>query len=144
MLQARRRRVRQPRDVCVEHTQLCANKCNSSTVQILMIHSSPQPPLPRHSCDPSSALDRLKRLLRQTLRVTISDTRIFIGTFAGTDQALNIILINTEEYRVGLEERPDGRYVGQVVIPWRLVTKVEGETREDDKYKLQAISEMYY
>jgi small nuclear ribonucleoprotein (snRNP)-like protein len=110
----------------------------------LMIHSSLLPPLPRRSCYPSSALDRLKHLLRQTLRVTISDTRIFIGTFAGTDQTLNIILINTEEYLIGPEDRPDGRFVGQVVIPWRLVTKVEGETREDDKYKqLQAVSEMY-
>ncbi|KAF8233399.1 hypothetical protein L208DRAFT_896471 [Tricholoma matsutake] len=102
-----------------------------------MIQSSSQP-------NPSPALDRLKGLLRQTLRVTISDTRIFIGSFAGTDQVLNIILINAGEYRFGLEENFDGRFVGQVVIPWRLVTKVEGEKREDDRHQhLQTISEMY-
>jgi N-alpha-acetyltransferase 38, NatC auxiliary subunit len=110
-----------------------------------MIHSSPQPSLSSRSCDSSPALDCLKRLLHQTLRVTISDTRIFIGSFAGTDQSLNIILINTEEYRLRLEESSDGRYVGHVVIPWRLVTKVEGENREDNEYQQrQAISEMYY
>lgn len=105
-----------------------------------MIHSSP---LSKRSREPP-ALDCLKKLLRQPIRVTISDTRIFIGSFAGTDQTLNIILINTEEYRLGLEENLVGRYVGQVVIPWRLVTKIEGESREDEYQQLQAISEMYF
>jgi small nuclear ribonucleoprotein (snRNP)-like protein len=96
---------------------------------------------PSHNpCDPPPALDRLKHLLRKTVRVTISDARIFIGSFAGTDQTLNIILINTEEYRLGLQDDPGGRYVGQVVIPWRLVTKVEGEIMEDGRHQLQ----MYY
>jgi N-alpha-acetyltransferase 38, NatC auxiliary subunit len=106
-----------------------------------MINSSPQS---SRSRNPGPALDRLKCLLRQTLRVTISDTRIFIGTLAGTDQSLNIILVNTEEYRLGREENSEGRYVGHVVIPWRLVTKVESENREDKGYQLQAISEVYY
>lgn len=128
-----------PRDVCAK---LCSNKSNSFP---FMIRSSSQTSLRKHSCEPRPTLDCLKHLLRQTLRVTISDTRIFIGSFAGTDQALNIILINTEEYYLGLEESSNGRYVGQVVIPWRLVTKVEGENREDDKHQqLQPISEMYF
>ena len=75
-----------------------------------------------------SRLDRLKALLRRVVRLTISDGRIFLGNFAGTDKPLNLLLINAEEYRVGLEE---GRYVGQVVIPWRLIVKVEAEVLED-------------
>ncbi|KAF8060892.1 hypothetical protein FPV67DRAFT_311583 [Lyophyllum atratum] len=90
---------------------------------------------------PSLALTRLKALLRQVVRVTVSDGRIFIGTFAGTDQPLNILLVNAEEYRLGLEENPDGRYVGQVVIPWKLVLKVEGEV---PKQSSRAHDSMYF
>ncbi|KAG5636552.1 hypothetical protein H0H81_007682 [Sphagnurus paluster] len=68
----------------------------------------------------ATALARLKALLRRIVRVTITDGRIFIGTFAGTDQPLNILLVNAEEYRLGIEENPEGRYVGQIVIPWNL------------------------
>lgn len=91
----------------------------------------------------SPAIGRLKALLRQIVRVTISDGRIFIGSFAGTDQPLNILLINAEEYRLGLEENPDGRYVGQVVIPWRLVVKVEVEAQKD-RGSQQTLSDMYF
>jgi small nuclear ribonucleoprotein (snRNP)-like protein len=73
------------------------------------------------------ALLRLQALLQKIVRVKISDGRIFIGSFAGTDQPLNILVTNAEEYRPGLEEGADGRYVGQVVIPWKLVKKVEVE-----------------
>jgi len=84
--------------------------------------SSPQP---SHSSSP--ALHRLKALLRQTLRITTTDGRVFIGSFVGTDQPLNILLINTEEFRIGQDENPDGRYVGQVLIPWKLVVMVEAQ-----------------
>jgi hypothetical protein len=47
---------------------------------------------------------------------------VFIGTFMGTDQLLNIILVNTEEYILGNEA---SRFVGQVMLPWRLVLHVE-------------------
>lgn len=40
----------------------------------------------------------------------------------GTDQLLNIILVNTEEYILGNEA---SRFVGQVMLPWRLVLHVE-------------------
>lgn len=81
----------------------------------------------------SAPIQRLKTLLRQTLRVVISDDRIFVGTFVGTDKQLNILLFSAEEYRVGPEAqemRPlyahaESRLVGQVMIPWRLVKKVE-------------------
>ncbi|KAF7323882.1 Sm domain-containing protein [Mycena kentingensis (nom. inval.)] len=76
---------------------------------------------------PSEAVARLQSLLTSTLRITVSDGRVFIGSFAGTDQPLNILLLNADEYRIGAaaEENPDGRYVGQVLIPWKIVVKAE-------------------
>jgi Small nuclear ribonucleoprotein (snRNP) homolog len=79
----------------------------------------------------SPAIHRLKYLLRQTLRITITDGRVLIGSFVGTDKPLNILLINTEEYRIGQDENPDGRYIGQVLIPWRLVVKAEAQNGGD-------------
>ncbi|KJA29487.1 hypothetical protein HYPSUDRAFT_106790, partial [Hypholoma sublateritium FD-334 SS-4] len=64
-------------------------------------------------------------LLRQLLRITVTDGRIFIGTFAGTDKPLNIILINAEEFRLGPGQNPDGRYVGQIMLPWKIIVKLE-------------------
>jgi len=46
------------------------------------------------------AIAKLQSLLRQFIRISIFDGRIFIGTFAGTDKLLNIILTNAEEYRL--------------------------------------------
>ncbi|KAG6901409.1 hypothetical protein C0995_012299 [Termitomyces sp. Mi166 len=93
------------------------------------------PALPSQSEIPQShsALIRLKAFLRRLLRVTVSDGRIFLGTFAGTDQSLNLLLVNSEEFRLEAEENPNGRYVGQVVIPWRLVVKVEGEVHKENR-----------
>ncbi|KAJ7237437.1 hypothetical protein B0H12DRAFT_106548 [Mycena haematopus] len=76
----------------------------------------------------SAAVERLKGLLCQNLRVTVADGRIFIGSFAGTDVPLNILLLNTDEFRLGPDENPDGRYVGQILIPWKLVVKAEVQT----------------
>ncbi|KAG6874169.1 hypothetical protein C0995_005587 [Termitomyces sp. Mi166 len=78
------------------------------------------------------ALIRLKALLRQPLRVTVSDGRIFLGTFAGIDQPLNLLLVNAEEFRT--EENHSGRYVGQVVIAWRFVVKVEEEVHKENRH----------
>ncbi|KAJ7604757.1 hypothetical protein B0H17DRAFT_968271 [Mycena rosella] len=64
-----------------------------------------------------AAVERLKDLLCENLRVTVTDGRVFIGSFAGTDQPLNILLLNTDEFRIGPDENPDGRYVGQILIP---------------------------
>ena len=71
------------------------------------------------------AVKTVQALLRQLLRVTTTDGRIFIGTFAGTDKPLNIILVNAEEFRVGPGQNPDGRFVGQVMLPWKVIVKVE-------------------
>ncbi|KAJ7596736.1 hypothetical protein C8J56DRAFT_850342, partial [Mycena floridula] len=82
----------------------------------------------------STALDNLKALLRETVRVSIQDGRIFIGAFFGTDKPLNIILVDAEEYRVGPGENAEGRYVGQIMIPWRLVVKVEAMGPPEPKH----------
>jgi len=64
----------------------------------------------------------LKSLLTTTLRIMTTDNRIFIGSFMGTDQLLNIILVNTEEY---IQGNDSSRFVGQIMLPWRLVIHVE-------------------
>ncbi|KAH9836708.1 uncharacterized protein C8Q71DRAFT_55271 [Rhodofomes roseus] len=91
--------------------------------------SSTPPPRP---ATPVS-VKRLRSLLCRTLRVTIDDGRIFVGTFVGTDKQLNILLVSTEEFRIGadaVDGNPNGRFVGQVMIPWRLVRKVEASGRD--------------
>jgi len=75
--------------------------------------------------------------------VSTTDGRVFIGTFAGTDKPLNIILVNTEEFLVGPGQNPDGRYVGQVVLPWKVVVKVEAHIA-DEKPERGASSDGMY
>jgi small nuclear ribonucleoprotein (snRNP)-like protein len=78
------------------------------------------------------AVEQIKDFLNQILRITTKDGRVFIGTFAGTDQPLNLILINAEEYRIsGPDAKADGRFVGQVTFPWKIVVKVEGRSKRD-------------
>jgi small nuclear ribonucleoprotein (snRNP)-like protein len=72
----------------------------------------------------TEAIQNLKSILRGTLRITTDDNRAFIGTFVGTDKSLNILLLNTEEFRLGADANPAGRYVGQVMIPWRLIRDI--------------------
>ncbi|KIM39144.1 hypothetical protein M413DRAFT_12431 [Hebeloma cylindrosporum] len=50
----------------------------------------------------------------------------FIGTFAGTG-ILNIIL----EFRIGPGQNPDGRFVGQVMLPSKVTVKVEAHIAEE-------------
>jgi N-alpha-acetyltransferase 38, NatC auxiliary subunit len=70
------------------------------------------------------AIQNLKSILRGTLRVIINDNRAFIGTFVGTDKSLNILLLNTEEFRLDADDNTTGRYVGQVMIPWRIIQSI--------------------
>jgi N-alpha-acetyltransferase 38, NatC auxiliary subunit len=74
---------------------------------------------------PEEALEFLRTTLGLTYRVSIQDGRVFIGNFACIDREKNIVLSNTEEYRI--DEGPRGRFVGLVMIPWRWVTKAEVE-----------------
>lgn len=72
----------------------------------------------------TEAIRNLKSILRGTLRVIINDNRAFVGTFVGTDKSLNILLLNTEEFRLDAGEETAGRYVGQVMIPWRIIQSI--------------------
>ncbi|KAF9006964.1 hypothetical protein BDQ17DRAFT_1351164 [Cyathus striatus] len=76
---------------------------------------------------PPTTLDQLKSLLRQNLRVTLNDGRILLGMFCGTDKQLNIIITNAEEYRYNEGEEPTCRFVGQVMVPWKFVVKIEAQ-----------------
>jgi small nuclear ribonucleoprotein (snRNP)-like protein len=107
------------------------------------------PPPPASSKSHTPAIAKLQSLLRQYIRVSTTDGRIFIGTFAGTDKLLNIILTNTEEYRLtvlsrhpfnsiihvfpvrvkGEDSLPDGRYVSLVMVPWAHIACVEAPKR---------------
>ncbi|KAI0347402.1 hypothetical protein BDW22DRAFT_1310707, partial [Trametopsis cervina] len=73
----------------------------------------------------------VKTILRQTMRITIADGRIFLGTFAGTDRLLNLLLVNTDEFKPYTpgerSQNPNGRYVGLVLVPWRLVVRAEAQ-----------------
>ncbi|TFK18796.1 hypothetical protein FA15DRAFT_675029 [Coprinopsis marcescibilis] len=89
-----------------------------------------QPP-PSSTTTPKS-IDQLRSLLRRVLRITTSDDRVFMGAFAGTDKSLNLLLINTEEFRLGMGDMYEGRYVGQVLIPWRVVVKAEAQSQRGD------------
>ncbi|KLO05923.1 hypothetical protein SCHPADRAFT_706958 [Schizopora paradoxa] len=85
------------------------------------------------------AVSQVKSLLQRTLRVlvSISDGRLFVGTFACVDKQLNIVLTNTEEFRLGPPGSPppvQGRYVTMVMIPWKFVTKVEAQEVLTEEY----------
>lgn len=72
----------------------------------------------------TEAIRNLKSILRGTLRIITNDNRAFVGTFVGTDNSLNILLLNTEEFRADAGENTAGRYVGQVMIPWRIIQNI--------------------
>ncbi|KAI6137024.1 hypothetical protein EDD17DRAFT_1456426, partial [Pisolithus thermaeus] len=72
----------------------------------------------------SPAITAVRALLSRTLRVVTNDNRVFLGTFVGTDQLLNLLLVNTEEFLLEPCLNAGGRYVGQILIPWRMVKQV--------------------
>jgi len=81
----------------------------------------------------SSSLSLVRTLLRKSLRIITSDGRLFLGTFAGTDKQLNILLVNADEYRFAPIEsaNPNGRYVALVMIPRRFILKIEAQNGEE-------------
>ncbi|CEG70932.1 hypothetical protein G6F70_000682 [Rhizopus microsporus] len=70
-------------------------------------------------------IQQLASYLNFQARITITDGRIFIGTFMCVDKQKNVILANTKEYR-GAEER----LVGLVMIPGKHLVKMETEDLE--------------
>ena len=102
--------------------------CSSNSMEVVSQNNS---------APNSTALDSLRSFLQQVLRITTVDSRVFMGIFAGTDKPLNIILINAEEYRIfqnpgqKVEVIEGGRYVGQVLLPWKMIVKVEVHESDD-------------
>jgi len=80
------------------------------------------PSSPTNALEKQRAIASLRLLLGQTLKITIQDTRSFIGTFVCTDRERNVILVNTNEFLEAGDE--GGRYVGMVMIPWKYVVDV--------------------
>lgn len=93
----------------------------------------------------------IKRYLNKTLRVSVTDGRVFAGQLKCTDKECNLVLALTNEYRQPPEDEVknaaagDGnvggaasgkgvlqmeftsRYVGLVVIPGEYIVKIEWE-----------------
>jgi small nuclear ribonucleoprotein (snRNP)-like protein len=111
-------------------------------MSLALLPESPPPASPSASESTSSrsgtsARDALVFLLR---RVSITDGRVFLGTFVGTDVLLNLLLVSAHEFRPGAPPRtPDysnERFVGQVMLPWRHVRKVEAEGKPEDNMRV--------
>ncbi|KAH9211674.1 hypothetical protein DL95DRAFT_392352 [Leptodontidium sp. 2 PMI_412] len=95
----------------------------------------------------------LTSLLNKTLRVTTTDTRMFLGHFKCTDSDRNIILSQAYEYRLPPPPKPSpspspsssaystnttgpvvldmtSRFLGLVVVPGEYITRIEVEEFE--------------
>ena len=99
-------------------------------------------------------IKKLRSYLNFKARVTITDGRIFIGTFVCTDKQKNIILAQTKEFRGGKKKEmkmgmtrwggkaknviinnrqiDEHRMVGLVMIPGKHLVKIETEDLDDD------------
>ncbi|KAI1282833.1 hypothetical protein F5Y07DRAFT_394796 [Xylaria sp. FL0933] len=96
----------------------------------------------------AEAEEYLKSLLNKTLRIYVTDGRMFIGTFKCTDTDRNVVISLTYEYRQPSQQKlaeaasaagatGDGsatvkadmtsRYLGLVVIPGEHIVKMEVE-----------------
>ncbi|KAH0610233.1 uncharacterized protein H6S33_011760 [Morchella sextelata] len=89
----------------------------------------------------------LQSFISRTLRVTTTDTRVFLGELKCTDKDKNLILSSTHEYRypsaqdvsaAAAAEKEGGetvkldlksRYIGLVVVPGEHVVKIEVEEK---------------
>lgn len=89
----------------------------------------------------------LQSFISRTLRVTTTDTRVFLGELKCTDKDKNLILSSTHEYRyptakdlnTAAEEEKEGketvkmdlksRYIGLVVVPGEHIVKIEVEEK---------------
>lgn len=67
-------------------------------------------------------VQELRSYLHLKARVTVTDGRMFCGTFTCVDKQKNIILANSDEFRKG-----EKRHVGLVMIPGKHITKAEVE-----------------
>ncbi|KAF8536633.1 hypothetical protein BDD12DRAFT_279415 [Trichophaea hybrida] len=86
---------------------------------------------------------QLQAYINKTLRVTTTDGRFFVGDLKCTDRDRNLILASTSEYRYPpVQEREQegegsgkvrvdlkNRFIGLVVVPGNVITKIEVEER---------------
>ncbi|KAI5844640.1 hypothetical protein DFP73DRAFT_631868 [Morchella snyderi] len=97
----------------------------------------------------------LQSFISRTLRVTTTDTRVFLGELKCTDKDKNLILSSTHEYRypsaqdvgtaAAAEKEGAGagaeavrldlksRYIGLVVVPGEHVVKIEVEEKKGQR-----------
>ncbi|KAJ9643919.1 hypothetical protein H2201_006551 [Coniosporium apollinis] len=91
------------------------------------------------------AVAYLTQLIGKTLRITVTDNRMFEGQMKCTDRDRNVILALTHEYRPPSEEAikkaiaesgsssvmlpHSSRFMGLVVVPGEHITKIELEDR---------------
>jgi small nuclear ribonucleoprotein (snRNP)-like protein len=93
--------------------------------------------------DKEAARDYLSFLLNKNLRITVTDGRMFRGSFKCTDPDMNVILADTYEYRQpSANERAEAastashgsmtldmtsRYLGLVVVPGHHIVGMQVE-----------------
>ncbi|KAL7536133.1 hypothetical protein ACHAXR_006935, partial [Thalassiosira sp. AJA248-18] len=72
---------------------------------------------------PSGKGSKLLRYIEHRLRIQLIDNRTIIGTFLAFDKHLNLVLVDTEEYRTLnknraaiLEERQEKRSLGLIIL----------------------------
>eukprot|EP00956_Cyclotella_meneghiniana_P022251 scaffold41793_cov76-Cyclotella_meneghiniana.AAC.3 len=87
---------------------------------------------------PSGKGSKLLRYIEHRLRVTLSDSRTIIGTFLAFDKHLNLVLVDTEEYRTlrskkgggaanVVEERQEKRTLGLIILRGENVVSIAVE-----------------
>lgn len=74
----------------------------------------------------SDALDAVKALLGGTLRVTLTDGRIFEGVFSCLDKSFNVVLNEACELSpTGARKHFNARAGGVIIVPGARIVKCE-------------------
>eukprot|EP01117_Protostelium_nocturnum_P006852 TRINITY_DN2455_c0_g1_i5.p1 TRINITY_DN2455_c0_g1~~TRINITY_DN2455_c0_g1_i5.p1 ORF type:complete len:126 (+),score=38.20 TRINITY_DN2455_c0_g1_i5:175-552(+) len=80
----------------------------------------------------SEKIDRLKSFLSKNIRITISDGRIFTGSFLCVDSHRNFVIGSAEETQIRIlsdeTKKENKRTVGVVTIPGKHILKIESQS----------------